>query len=145
MSCLMTSRNALARNHRAPMMPCTHNSQAMPKLYEYCGIRVFFYANEHEPAYQKLMEAAPALKPSVRAAVWIGDRRWDLMFEQGERLQLPEGEAAAAKAVAKFAELDGKDRLLGRGYLKFDMRDPAKLVIRMPNQVVNKTIAGEGA
>jgi Domain of unknown function (DUF4160) len=33
------------------MMPCTHNSQAMPKLYEYCGIRVFFYANEHEPVH----------------------------------------------------------------------------------------------
>ncbi len=117
------------------------SAEAMPSLPLVIGDG----ANEHEPAYQKLMEAAPALKPSVRAAVWIGDRRWDLMFEQGERLQLPEGEAAAAKAVAKFAELDGKDRLLGRGYLKFDMRDPAKLVIRMPNQVVNKTIAGEGA
>lgn len=117
------------------------SAEAMPSLPLVIGDG----ANAHEPDYQKLMEAAPALKPLVRAAVWIGDRRWDLMFEQGERLQLPEGEGAAAKAVAKFAELDGKDRLLGRGYLRFDMRDPAKLVIRMPGQVVNKSIPGGGA
>jgi cell division protein FtsQ len=102
-------------------------------------------ANAREPAYQRLIEAAPALKPMVKAAVWIGDRRWDLLFQGGERLQLPEGEEAAAKAIAKFAELDGKDRLLGKGYLRFDMRDPAKLVVRRQGRVVNSTTTGEGA
>ena len=102
-------------------------------------------ANAQEPAYQRLLEAAPALRPRIRAAVWIGDRRWDLLFDSGERLQLPEGEAAAMKSVAKFAELDGKDRLLGRGYLRFDMRDPSKLVVRMPNAVVKTKPTVEGA
>jgi cell division protein FtsQ len=100
-------------------------------------------ANEQEPAYQTLMGAAPALKPLIRAATWVGDRRWDLLFESGERLALPEGEAAAAKALAKFATLDARDRLLGRGYVSFDMRDPTKLVLRLPDGRADKTISGE--
>lgn len=101
-------------------------------------------ANAQEPGYQKLMEAAPALKPLVKAATWVGDRRWDLLFASGETLALPEGEIPSAQALAKFAELDGKDRLLGRGYLRFDLRNPERLVIRMPGQVTTKDI-GEGA
>jgi cell division protein FtsQ len=114
---------------------------AMPPLPLVIGDGAYAEA----PAYQRLLEAAPALKPRIRAAVWIGDRRWDLLFESGERLQLPEGEAPARNAVAKFAELDGKDRLLGRGYVRFDMRDPAKLVVRLPGSVVRTKDVGQGA
>ncbi len=103
-------------------------------------------ANEQEPAYQRLMEAAPAMRRLVKAASWVGDRRWDLLFAGGEKLSLPEGEAAAAKALAKFVELDTRDRLLGRGYVSFDLRDPTRLVLRMPGGSTNaKSITGEGA
>ena len=103
-------------------------------------------ANEQEPAYQKLMEAAPAHKRLVKAASWVGDRRWDLLFASGEKLSLPEGEDAAFKALAKFVELDTRDRLLGRGYVSFDLRDPSRLVLRMPGGATNaKAITGEGA
>ncbi len=101
-------------------------------------------ANEQEPAYQTLMRSAPALKPLIKAATWIGNRRWDLQFASGEKLVLPEGEEASARALRKFVELDSRDRLLGRGYLRFDMRDPGKMVVRMPGQVMNRTITGEG-
>lgn len=110
--------------------------EAMPDLPLVIGDGAY----AQQPAYQKLLDAAPALKPLVKAATWIGNRRWDLSFNTGERLALPEGEAEAAKALTKFAELDGVDRLLGRGYMRFDMRDPTRLVVRMPGQVVRKTI-----
>ncbi|WP_213980580.1 cell division protein FtsQ/DivIB [Sphingomonas sp. dw_22] len=87
-------------------------------------------ANSQEPARRQLLEAAPALKPMVKAATWVGNRRWDLIFTSGEKLQLPEGEAEAATALKKFAELDATERLLGKGYLGFDMRDPDKMVVR---------------
>jgi cell division protein FtsQ len=87
-------------------------------------------ANSQEPARRQLLEAAPALRPLVKAATWIGNRRWDLIFNTGEKLQLPEGEAESAAALKKFAELDGTERLLGKGYLGFDMRDPDKMVVR---------------
>ncbi|MES2338115.1 MAG: cell division protein FtsQ/DivIB [Pseudomonadota bacterium] len=103
-------------------------------------------ANEQEPAYQRLMDSAPKLKPQVKAATWVGDRRWDLLFASGEKLSLPEGEVASAKALAKFGELDTRDRLLGRGYVSFDLRDPTRLVLRMPGGATNDTaITGEGA
>ena len=36
------------------------------------------------------------------------------------------------------------DRLLGRGYLSFDLRDPSKLVLRLPGGATNnRAITGE--
>jgi cell division protein FtsQ len=97
-------------------------------------------ANQQEANYQKLLEAAPALRPLVKAATWVGNRRWNLLFESGETLALPEGDADAAKALVKFAQLDGVRPLLGKGWIRFDMRDPTKLVARKPGQVVNRAI-----
>ncbi|GAA0438155.1 MULTISPECIES: cell division protein FtsQ/DivIB [Sphingomonas] len=88
-------------------------------------------ANAQEPAYQRLIAAAPALRPMVKAATWVGNRRWDLLFQSGETLVLPEGEKAAANALVKFAQMDGTMGLLGKGYARFDLRDPSKLVVRM--------------
>ncbi len=98
--------------------------QAMPDLPLIIGPN----ANTQEPVYQALLEAAPALRPRVKAAAWVGKRRWNLTFDSGETLELPEDNASAA--LVKFAEMDGSDRLLGRGFSRFDMRDPTKLVAR---------------
>ena len=95
------------------------------------------------PAYQALIEAAPALRPRIRAATWIGNRRWNLLFDSGETLALPEQGAAAA--LVRFAELDGADRLLGKGFLRFDMRDPTKLVARKPGQVIRHDVTSAGS
>lgn len=103
--------------------------QAMPDLPLIIGPD----ANTQEPAYQALLEAAPALRPRVRAATWVGNRRWNLTFDSGETLELPEENAPAA--LVKFAEMDGRDRLLGRGFTRFDMRDPTKLVARKGNAI----------
>ncbi len=107
-------------------------------------------ANAQEPAFQKLMGAAPAMKPLVRAATWIGNRRWDLLFSTGETLALPEGERDAARALVRFAEMDGTLGLLGKGYVRFDLRDPSKLVFRMseaaatpPHPAATPTPAGD--
>ena len=43
-------------------------------------------------------------------------------------------EAEAKAALAKFAHMDGANRLLGRGILRFDMRDPARFVLRLPHE-----------
>src|SRR3546814_13995146 len=63
---------------------------------------------------------------------WVGNRRWDLRFRSGETLSLPEGEMPAKEALAKFAHMDGANRLLGRGILRLDMRDPSRFVLRLP-------------
>ncbi|MHA6720882.1 cell division protein FtsQ/DivIB [Sphingomonas sp. RS6] len=87
-------------------------------------------ANSQEPARRHLLDTQPALKPLVKAVTWVGNRRWDIIFTSGEKLQLPEGEAASIAALRKFVQIDAAQRLLGRGYLGFDMRDPSKLIVR---------------
>nr|WP_281393139.1 cell division protein FtsQ/DivIB [Sphingomonas xinjiangensis] len=100
-------------------------------------------ANSQEPARSMLLEAAPALKPLVRAATWVGNRRWDLTFNTGEKLQLPEGEAESRQALHKFAEMDGERRLLGKGSLRFDMRVPGNMVVQ--RRVMPQTAAADAA
>ncbi|SEJ28612.1 cell division protein FtsQ [Sphingomonas sp. OV641] len=100
-------------------------------------------ADRQEAAYQRLLAAAPALKPRIKAAAWVGNRRWDITFDTGETLALPQDNAAAA--LVKFAELDGARSLLGKGWLRFDMRDPAKLVARKPGADMEQAVPATGA
>ena len=99
-------------------------------------------ADRQEANYQALLAAAPAMKPRVKAAAWVGNRRWDLTFDSGETLALPEESPAAA--LVRFAELDGARPLLGRGWLRFDMRDPTKLVARKPGASLAHQVPDDG-
>ncbi len=89
-------------------------------------------ANLHASELARLTQAAPNLKPALAGASWVGGRRWDLRFQSGEVLALPEGEAAARKALTKFASMDQSVQLLGKGYVRIDMRDPRRMTIRLP-------------
>lgn len=89
-------------------------------------------ANAHEAELRRLMDGVPTLGPQLTSATWVGGRRWDLAFQSGEVLALPEGAEAARTALAKFAKLDKSSGLLGRGVVRFDMRDPKQMVVRLP-------------
>lgn len=91
-------------------------------------------ANQRSQDLDRLLAEASSLKELLAGATWVGNRRWDLRFRSGETLSLPEGEAEAKAALAKFAHMDGANRLLGRGILRFDMRDPARFVLRLPHE-----------
>ena len=91
-------------------------------------------ANQRSQDLDRLLTEASSLKELLAGATWVGNRRWDLRFRSGETLSLPEGEAEAKAALAKFAHMDGANRLLGRGILRFDMRDPARFVLRLPHE-----------
>jgi cell division protein FtsQ len=87
-------------------------------------------ANQHAVALNTLLDNASALKAQVVGATWVGNRRWDLQFQSGETLALPEGEKAAAEALLNFARMDGIHRLLGRDLIHFDLRDPERAYFR---------------
>lgn len=89
-------------------------------------------ANLHSEELDRLMDSAPTLKPQLASATWVGDRRWDLSFQSGETVALPEGETAARAALDKFAKLDRSSGLLGRGIVRFDLRIPGKMIVRLP-------------
>ena len=92
-------------------------------------------ANTHAGELAALVAATPSLKPVIAGASWIGERRWDLRFQSGETLALPEGKLEAERALVRFARMDTAQRLLGRGFLRFDMRDPTRFVARLDRQV----------
>ena len=92
-------------------------------------------AGQQIGALTALLDAAPALKPRIKGAEWIGNRRWNLTFKTGQMLALPEGDQASAKALTTFAQLDGRNRLLGGKAVAFDMRAGDRIYFRMPSRI----------
>ncbi len=92
-------------------------------------------ANAQSRYLERLLADAPTLKPQLESATWVSQRRWDLTFQTGETVALPEGETAAKTALAKFAKLDKSTGLLGRGIVRIDLRVPGKMIVRLPHAV----------
>ncbi len=91
-------------------------------------------ANGQARALEALLAKAPTIKAQLVSASWVGQRRWDLAVQTGETIALPEGEGAAATALAKFAEKDKSAGLLGRGITWFDLRKPGQMTARLPRE-----------
>lgn len=91
-------------------------------------------AGQQVLALNALLDTAPALKPQVAEAEWVGNRRWNLTFKTSQVLALPEGEASSRKALVTFARLDGVNRLLGGKVAAFDMRAPDRIYLRVPGR-----------
>jgi len=89
-------------------------------------------ARQQVEALATLLGAAPALKPQVAEAEWIGNRRWNLTFRTGQVLALPQGAERAAGALMTFARIDGVNRLIGGKAVAFDMRNPDRFYLRCP-------------
>ena len=89
-------------------------------------------ANRQAEPLKAMIDAVPTLKPQLASATWIGRRRWDLTFTTGETVSLPEGEAAAGKALQRFAKMDRSVGLLGRDMIRFDLRVPGRMIVRVP-------------
>jgi cell division protein FtsQ len=94
-------------------------------------------AGKQVAALTTLLDAAPALRPQVVEAEWVGNRRWNLSFKTGQVLALPEGGKQSAKALMSFARLDGLNRLLGGRATAFDMRTADRIIFRVPDRAVD--------
>jgi cell division protein FtsQ len=91
-------------------------------------------ANKQSSAMATLLSHAPRLKPLIAGATWVGNRRWDLRFQTGETLALPEGVAAAAAALSAFSRKDRQHPLLGKGYARFDTRDGEHIYVKLKRE-----------
>ena len=85
-------------------------------------------APEHVGDLLLLLAYEPSVARQLRAAVWVGQRRWNLVLTNGVEIRLPEEDAVAA--LKKLAQLDGAHRLLSREFSVIDMRLPDKLYLR---------------
>jgi cell division protein FtsQ len=86
-----------------------------------------------------LLAWEPDIAHRLRAAVWVGQRRWNLILQNGVEVWLPEEDALAA--LQRLAKLDGEYKLLSRDFGVVDLRLPDKLYLR--KRATSAT--GEGA
>lgn len=89
-------------------------------------------ANLQAQALVRHLSDQPALARKMTAALLVGGRRWDIRFDTGETLALPEGDRAARLALTQFATLDRASGLLAKGFTRFDMRAGGKMTVRGP-------------
>lgn len=85
-------------------------------------------APEHVGELLLLLAYEPVVARQLRAAVWVGQRRWNLILNSGVEIWLPEEDAVAA--LKQLARLDGQHRLLSREFGVVDLRLPDKLYLR---------------
>ena len=85
-------------------------------------------APRHTPELLNMIAGNPALARRVRAAVRVGGRRWNLRFDNGIDVRLPQ--RGAATAWARLGRLEQKHGLLGSDIKAIDLRFPDRLIVR---------------
>ena len=85
-------------------------------------------APEHVGDLLLLLTYEPTIARQLRSAVWVGQRRWNLILNNGVEIWLPEEDAIAALQHA--TKLEGQHKLLSREFGVVDLRLPDKLYLR---------------
>jgi cell division protein FtsQ len=85
-------------------------------------------ANEDAMVMVRAMDAYPTLKKGLVAFSRIGDRRWDMIYSSGVRVQLPE--LGVAQALAQLSTLEAKYQLLERDVEVIDLRVPGIVAVQ---------------
>lgn len=83
-----------------------------------------------------VLETEPQLASQVKAAVRVGERRWDIVFKSGVRVRLPEQNIKAA--WARLADLEREHRVLEREIHIVDLRQPDRLVLRLTDPEIER-------
>lgn len=76
-----------------------------------------------------LLARYPRVNSVTKAAVFVGERRWNLRLKDGLDIRLPENEVS--NALAMLSTLDKEDRLFSRDIVAVDMRLPDRLTVQL--------------
>ena len=76
-----------------------------------------------------LYDVIHPIRDRLRGFVRVGERRWDIVLDRDQRIQLPEVDAH--QALMRVITLDGAQDLLARDITAIDFRNPHRAVIRM--------------
>ena len=118
------------RNQRLVMVDRTGAEIAAEPIgrFTHLPIVVGDDALPHMPALLDAMATYPALSKRVRAATWIGGRRWTIHFHNGLEAKLPESEIGAA--WTRLVREIGDHRLLDKPIAVVDLRLPDRTIVR---------------
>ena len=76
-----------------------------------------------------LLDRYPQVRSVTKAAIFVGERRWNLRLKDGLDIRLPENDVG--NALAMLSKLDKDDRLFSRDIVAIDMRLPDRLTVRL--------------
>lgn len=94
-------------------------------------------AKDHIAEALALFRTVAPVAARVRGLVRIGERRWDLVLDRGQRIQLPADDPVAA--LARVIALQNTQDLLARDVLLVDMRNPGRPTVRLQQDAVAAT------
>jgi cell division protein FtsQ len=76
-----------------------------------------------------LLDRYPQVRSVTRAAILVGERRWNLRLNDGLDVRLPENDVG--NALATLTRLDREERLFSRDITAIDLRLPDRLTVRL--------------
>jgi cell division protein FtsQ len=76
-----------------------------------------------------LLARYPQVNSVTKAAIFVGERRWNLRLKDGLDIRLPEQDVG--NALAALSKLDKDDRLFAKDIVAIDMRLPDRLVVQL--------------
>ncbi|MDB5635841.1 MAG: cell division protein FtsQ [Bradyrhizobium sp.] len=76
-----------------------------------------------------LLARYPQVRAVTKAAIFVGERRWNLRLKDGLDVRLPENDVG--NALASLSKLDKEDRLFSRDIVAIDMRLPDRLTVQL--------------
>ena len=76
-----------------------------------------------------LLARYPQVNSVTKAAIFVGERRWNLRLKDGLDIRLPENDVG--NALAELSRLDKEDKLFSRDIVAVDMRLPDRLTVQL--------------
>src|SRR5947209_5987402 len=86
-------------------------------------------AESHARDFLALLAQYPLVRATTKAAIFVGERRWNLRLNDGLDIRLPEHDVG--NALAALTKFDKEDRLFSRDIVAVDMRLPDRLTVQL--------------
>jgi cell division protein FtsQ len=79
-----------------------------------------------------LLDRYPQVRSVTKAAIYVGERRWNLRLKDGLDIRLPENDVG--NALAALSKLDKEEKLFSRDITAVDMRLPDRLTVQLSEE-----------
>ena len=86
-------------------------------------------AETHARDFLALLSRYPQVHAVTKAAIYVGERRWNLRLKDGLDVRLPEHDVG--NALAELSRLDKEEKLFSRDIVAVDMRLPDRLIVQL--------------
>ncbi len=101
-------------------------------------------APQHVQQLMSILMRQPDLAAKILVATRLGERRWDLRFDNGIDIHLPA--QGIAEAWDRLAQMQEKNHILNRDVIGIDLRLPDRVVVKLtPNSIQKLGLAGKGS